>query len=123
MAPFVSPKCWAAGQQLLPEHAQATAANEQDSSQDDENAAASARGPSAVRSARTVVAVKVLRPHSGGKSWDEHKTAPSKNQNERPGIFASEQMRCRWVERKAWSLIQPYYYGEKNYGEKNSKFL
>ena len=50
---------------LLPEHAQTAATYQQDSGQDDEETTTSARGPGAVGSARTVVPVEILRPHSG----------------------------------------------------------
>src|SRR5260370_25125437 len=62
---------------LLPEHAQAAAAYQENTGQDDEKTTASARGPGAVGPARTIVPVEILGTHSTRETWIYHWTPPS----------------------------------------------
>src|SRR5437870_12507790 len=62
---------------LLPEHAQAPAAYQENTGQDDEQTTASARGPGAVGPARTIVPVEILGNHSTRETWSYHWTPPS----------------------------------------------
>src|SRR5213592_757629 len=62
---------------LLPEHAQAAAAYQENTGQDDEQTTASARGPGAVGPARTIVPVEILGTHSTRETWIYHWTPPS----------------------------------------------
>src|SRR6266566_1685599 len=62
---------------LLPEHAQAAAAYQENTGQDDEKTTASARRPGAVGPARTIVPVEILGTHSTRETWIYHWTPPS----------------------------------------------